>query len=95
MYGECIGCYHNEMKKVILFFFIFTIFPNNAFSEDANYCYKVYKTIKSKQYRLSENSSEYWKLDALASTAFDLYDALKGTNASDGGNCKNLLRLSN
>ena len=82
------------MKKIILFFFIFTVFSNNAFSKDANYCYKVYKTIKSKQNSLSENSSEYWKLDALASSAFDLYDTLKDTNASDGGNCKNLLKLS-
>ena len=71
------------------------VFPIHVSSENANYCYKVYKSIKSKQNNFSENSPEYWKLDALASTAFDLYDTLKDTNASDGGNCKNLLNLSN
>ena len=82
------------MKKIILFFFILSVIPSNAFSENANYCYKVYQSIKSKQNSLSQNSPEYWKLNALAGTAFDLYVTLKDTNASDGGNCKNLLNLS-
>ena len=45
--------------------------------------------------RYSKNSSDYYRLDALVQTAFDMWTAYKGTNAKDTGNCDRLLSLGN
>lgn len=41
----------------------------------------------------SKNSSDYYRLDALVQTAFDMWTTYKGTNAKDTGNCDKLLSL--
>jgi hypothetical protein len=45
--------------------------------------------------KYSKNTPDYYRLDALVQTAFDMWTAYKGTNAKDTGNCDRLLSLGN
>jgi hypothetical protein len=72
---------------------------SSTFSSSTLSGYKHCKSVWSKliniRDRYSKNSSNYYRLDALVQTAFDLWTAYKGTNAKDTGNCDRLLSLGN
>ena len=57
------------------------------------HCKSVWSKLINIRDRYSKNSSNYYRLDALVQTAFDLWTAYKGTNATDTGNCDRLLSL--
>ena len=57
------------------------------------HCKNVWGKLINIRDRYSKNSSDYYRLDALVQTAFDLWTAYKGTNAKDYGNCDRLLSL--
>ena len=59
------------------------------------HCKNVWGKLINIRDRYSKNSSDYYRLDALVQTAFDLWTAYKGTNAKDTGNCDRLLSLGN
>ena len=57
------------------------------------HCKSVWRKLIDIRNRYSKNSPNYYRLDALVQTAFDLWTAYKGTNATDTGNCDRLLSL--
>ena len=59
------------------------------------HCKSVWIKLIDIRNRYSKNSPNYYRLDALVQTAFDLWTAYKGTNAKDTGNCDRLLSLGN
>jgi len=59
------------------------------------HCKSVWSKLINIRDRYSKNSSNYYRLDALVQTAFDLWTTYKGTNAKDTGNCDRLLSLGN
>ena len=44
---------------------------------------------------VAKNNPNYYRVDALVQTAFDLMLTYKGTNAKDTGNCEKLVSLAN
>ena len=59
------------------------------------HCKSVWRKLINIRNRYSKNSYNYYRLDALVQTAFDLWTTYKGTNAKDTGNCDQLLSLGN
>ena len=59
------------------------------------HCKNVWVKLINIRDGYSKNSSDYYRLDALVQTAFDMWTAYKGTNAKDTGNCDRLLSLGN
>ena len=59
------------------------------------HCKSVWVKLINIRDGYSKNSSDYYRLDALVQTAFDMWTAYKGTNAKDTGNCDRLLSLGN
>ncbi|MDC1254460.1 hypothetical protein N8Z03_00500 [Pelagibacteraceae bacterium] len=59
------------------------------------HCKNVWSKLINIRDGYSKNSSDYYRLDALVQTAFDLWTAYKGTNAKDTGNCDRLLSFGN
>ena len=60
-----------------------------------DHCKSVWRKLIDIRNRYSKNSPNYYRLDALVQTVFDLWTGYKGTNAKDTGNCDRLLSLGN
>ncbi len=87
------------MKKLFLIIFFCSLVSSNLHANSSLSGYKHCKNVWVKLINIrdgySKNSSDYYRLDALVQTAFDLWTAYKGTNAKDTGNCDRLLSLGN
>ena len=57
------------------------------------HCKNVWGKLINIRDRYSKNTPDYYRLDALVQTAFDMWTGYKGTNAKDTGNCDRLLSL--
>tara|TARA_Y100000590_G_scaffold214439_1_gene243112 strand:+ start:557 stop:841 length:285 start_codon:yes stop_codon:yes gene_type:complete len=88
-----------KLKKLFLIISICLFIGNNLYANSSLSGYKHCKNVWGKLINIrdgySKNSSDYYRLDALVQTAFDLWTAYKGTNAKDTGNCDRLLSLGN
>ena len=59
------------------------------------HCKSVWRKLIDIRNRYSKNSPNYYRLDALVQTAFDMWTTYKGTNLKDTGNCDRLLSSGN
>ena len=59
------------------------------------HCKSVWRKLIDIRNRYSKNSPNYYRLDALVQTAFDMWTTYKGTNLKDTGNCDRLSSSGN
>ena len=69
----------------------------NSFQPKPGYeiCRSSWKQLITIRNSFAKNNPNYYRVDALVQTAFDLMQAFKGTNAKDTGNCEKLVSLAN
>lgn len=77
--------YMEELKKI----------KKNSFQPKPGYeiCRSSWKQLINIRNSFAKNNPNYYRVDALVQTAFDLMLTYKGTNAKDTGNCEKLLSL--
>ena len=74
---------------------IFSTSSSSSSLSGYEHCRNVWGKLINIRDKYSKNTPDYYRLDALVQTAFDLWTAYKGTNAKDTGNCDRLLSLGN
>ena len=88
-----------KLKKIFLIIFFCSIISSELHANSSLSGYKHCKNVWVKLINIrdgySKNSSDYYRLDALVQTAFDMWTAYQGTNAKDTGNCDRLLSFGN